>query len=49
MSELQDDEDRVIRRILITVGAIAVSGFLLTVLLITVMVSSNFNILDWLE
>jgi hypothetical protein len=49
MSEVQEDEDRLIRRILITFAAIAVSGFLATALLITVMVSSNFNILDWLE
>ena len=49
MSEIQDPEDRLIRRILIAVPTIALVGFLLTVLLITVMVSYNFNILDWLE
>jgi hypothetical protein len=49
MSELQDPEDRLIRRILIAVPTVAVVGFLLTVLLITVMVSYNFNILEWLE
>lgn len=49
MSEIQDPEDRLIRRILIAVPTMAVVGFLLTVLLITVMVSYNFNILEWLE
>jgi hypothetical protein len=49
MNEIQDPEDRLIRRILIAVPTIALVGFLLTVLLITVMVSYNFNILDWLE
>lgn len=49
MSEIQDPEDRLIRRILIAVPTVAVVGFLLTVLLITVMVSYNFNVLEWLE
>ncbi len=49
MSEIQDPEDRLIRRILILVPTVALLGFLVTVLLITVMISTNFNILDWLE
>ena len=49
MSEIEDKEDRLIRKILIAVPTFAVLGFLATVLLITVMVSCNFNILDWLE
>ena len=49
MNQIQDPEDRLIRRILIAVPTIAVLGFLLTVLLITVMVSYNFNFLEWLE
>jgi hypothetical protein len=49
MSDMQDAEDRLIRRILIAIPAVAVLGFLVTVVLITVMVSCNFNILDWLE
>jgi hypothetical protein len=49
MNEGQDDEDRLIRKILIAVSTVAVLGFLATVALITVMVSCNFNILDWLE
>lgn len=49
MSDIQDAEDRLIRRILIAVPTLAALGFLVTALLITVMVSYNFNILDWLE
>jgi hypothetical protein len=49
MGEIQNDEDRLIRKILIAVPTVAVLGFLATVVLITVMVSCNFNILDWLE
>jgi len=49
MSDIQDAEDRLIRRILIAVPTVAVLGFLATVVLITVMVSCNFNILEWLE
>lgn len=49
MSDIQDPEDRLIRRILIVVPTIAAVGFLATVVLITVMISYNFNLLDWLE
>jgi hypothetical protein len=49
MSDIQDPEDRLIRRILIAVPTVAALGFLVTVLVITVMVSYNFNILDWME
>jgi uncharacterized membrane protein (DUF106 family) len=49
MSDIQDAEDRLIRRILIAVPTVAALGFLVTVLVITVMVSCNFNILDWME
>jgi hypothetical protein len=49
MSDIQDAEDRLIRRILIAVPTVAALGFLVTVLVITVMVSYNFNILDWME
>jgi hypothetical protein len=49
MSEIQDPEDRLIRRILIVVPTVALVGFLATVALITVMVACNFNVLDWLE
>jgi hypothetical protein len=49
MSDIQDPEDRLIRRILIAVSTVGVLGFLATVVLITVMISCNFNVLDWLE
>ena len=49
MSEIQDAEDRIIRKILIAIPAVVFLGFLATVALITVMISYNFNILDWLE
>ncbi|HEY5743608.1 MAG TPA: hypothetical protein VIS99_13820 [Terrimicrobiaceae bacterium] len=49
MIDTQDAEDRLIRKILIAVPAAALLGFLLTVVLITVMISCNFNLLEWLE
>jgi hypothetical protein len=49
MNEIEDAEDRLIRRILIVVPTVALVGFLVTVALITVMVANNFNLLDWLE
>ena len=49
MSEIQEAEDRLIRKILIAIPAVVLLGFLATVALITVMISYNFNILDWLE
>jgi hypothetical protein len=48
-SEIQDAEDRLIRRIFIAVPTVAVLGFLAIVALVTVMVACNFNILDWLQ
>ena len=49
MSEIQEAEDRLIRRILIAIPTVVLLGFLATVALVTVMISYNFNILDWLE
>ena len=49
MSEIPDPEDRIIRRILIAVPTVLALGFLANVVLVTVMISYNFNILDWLE
>ena len=42
-------EDLLIRRILIGAGFSLVVGFLLTVLVVFVLVSSNFNVMNWLE
>ena len=49
MSDIEDPEDRLIQRILIAVSTLGALGFLVTVLLITVMISYNFNILGWME
>ena len=42
-------EDRLIRRLLIAVPVFVVGGFLATVGLVAIMVSANFNVLNWLE
>jgi len=42
-------EDLLIRRILIGTVAGLVAGFLVTIVAVTVLISSNFNILNWLE
>lgn len=44
-----DKEDLMIRRVLIASGLSLVVGFLFTVVVIAVMISSNFNIMRWLE
>jgi hypothetical protein len=42
-------EDLLIRRILIATATMAVGGFLMTIVVVAVMVSSNFNFMNWLE
>ena len=42
-------EDLLIRRILIGTGLSLVVGLLLSIVAVTVLVSMNFNILNWLE
>lgn len=55
MAEIQEDiqekdpEDILIRRLLIGGAVGAVLFFLLTVLVITVLISMNFNVLEWME
>jgi hypothetical protein len=44
-----DKEDILIRRILIGASAAAVLGILTLVTVVAVMVSYNFNILEWME
>jgi hypothetical protein len=44
-----DPQDPLIRTILISAATLAVSGFLATVLLVTVMLSDNFNFMNWME
>ena len=45
----QDPEDRFIRNLVILAGAGAALGLLTVATVITVMVSANFNILNWME
>lgn len=47
--DTQDPEDLFIRNLLILAGAGAVVGLLTVATVITVMVSANFNILNWME
>lgn len=42
-------EDILIRRWLLAGSALAVLGLIGTVLLITVLIATNFNVLNWLE
>ena len=50
MSEkISDPQDPFIRTILISASIGAVLGFLTTVLVVTVMISLNFNFLNWME
>ncbi len=45
----QDPEDRFIRTLLILAATGAAAGLLAVATLITVLVSANFNILNWME
>ncbi|MCX6975010.1 MAG: hypothetical protein NTZ94_12095 [Verrucomicrobia bacterium] len=50
MSEITaDPQDSLIRTVLISASVCAVLGFLTTVLAVAVMVSLNFNFLNWME
>jgi hypothetical protein len=49
MQNIQDPEDKLIRVVLITAATGAVLTFLLVATIITVMISYNFNILNWME
>lgn len=49
MNETRDPEDILIRRLLIGASVGAVASLLLLALGITILVSSNFNILNWME
>lgn len=44
-----DPEDRLIRALLIGGAAAGVGFFLVAALLVTVMISYNFNFLEWME
>lgn len=45
----EDAEDRLIRRLIVWTVTAAVAGFLALAVVITIMVSANFNILEWME
>lgn len=49
MLDTNDPEDRQIRLILISAASLAVLGFVTVATAIAVMVSLNFNILNWME
>ena len=44
-----DPEDKFIRNLIILAGAGAAVGLLTVATIVTVMVSANFNILNWME
>ncbi|MDX2080013.1 MAG: hypothetical protein SFU53_04455 [Terrimicrobiaceae bacterium] len=44
-----DPEDRLIRWILISLGSAAVLGFVATATVVSILVSMNFNIMEWME
>lgn len=48
MTEVEK-EDLLIRRILIALPVFLVGGFLATVAVVAVMISYNFNVLNWME
>ena len=45
----QDPEDRFIRNLVVLGGTGAVLGLLAVATVVTVLVSANFNILNWME
>lgn len=49
MLDMNDPEDRQIRNILIVLGSGAVATLLLFAVVVTICVSTNFNVLEWLE
>jgi len=49
MLDMNDPEDRQIRNILIALASGAIGFLLVFALIVTVCVSANFNVLNWLE
>ena len=47
--EAHDSEDRFIRTLVILAGAGAALGVLVVATVVTVLVSANFNVLQWME
>jgi hypothetical protein len=44
-----DPQDPIIRAVLLSAAAVAILGMISTVLLVTAMISANFNFLNWME
>jgi len=49
MNSAQDPEDRLIRFLLIGGASFAVLLFLVAATVVTVLISMNFNVLEWME
>lgn len=49
MTQKVEKEDRLIRNVLLGAAALSVAALVVTATLIAVMVSFNFNILEWME
>lgn len=49
MPETKDPEDRLIRILLISAASVAVLGAIFTATVVAVLVSMNFNVMEWLE
>ncbi len=49
MLDTKDPEDRLIRMILIGAASVAVLGLVFTATVVAVLVSMNFNVMNWLE
>jgi len=49
MPDTKDPEDRRIRVLLISAAGLALLGLLATATVVAVMISTNFNILNWME
>lgn len=49
MTDSHDPEDRLIRFILISAASAIVLGFFIAATVVAVMISMNFNFLQWME
>lgn len=45
----KDPQDPIIRTVLLSSAAAAVLGFVATALVVTAMISANWNFMDWME
>jgi hypothetical protein len=49
MEPANDPQDPIIRAILVSAAASAVLGFIATALVVTAMISANWNLMQWME